>query len=72
MLKKLVYARARIWGDEAYACNILSHDVTDGVFYADCESIMTTLRLTEKNYEKVLNEMFYDYCVEKASYMGVS
>lgn len=72
MLKKFVDYKNRIWGDEAHACNILSYDVSQGVFYADCESTMTTLRLTEKNYERVLNDMFYDYCVENAHWMGVS
>jgi hypothetical protein len=33
---------------------------------------MEEKRLTESNYERVLNDMFYDYCVENASYMGVS
>jgi hypothetical protein len=28
--------------------------------------------LTDRNYLEVLNDMFYDYCVENASWMGVS
>jgi len=28
--------------------------------------------LTDTNYREVLNDMFYDYCVENASWMGVS
>jgi len=28
--------------------------------------------LTEKNHLEVLNDMFYDYCVENAAWMGVS
>lgn len=72
MLKKFVDYKNRIWGDDAHACNIKIQDISSGVFYADCESTLTTLRLTEKNYKRVLDQMFYDYCVENASYMGVS
>jgi hypothetical protein len=28
--------------------------------------------LNDKNYERVLNDMFYDYCCENADWMGVS
>jgi hypothetical protein len=28
--------------------------------------------LSDRNCDAVLNDMFYDYCVENASYMGVS
>lgn len=72
MLKKFVDYKNRIWGDERHACNILIQDISASVYYADCESTMTTLRLTEQNYKRVLDQMFYDYCVENASYMGVS
>lgn len=77
MLKKFVDAKARIWGSEAYACTIVFDCVnqavrSEGKFYAECESTISRRRLTEENHEEVLNDMFYDYCVEKASYMGVS
>jgi hypothetical protein len=72
MLKKFSDARARIWGNEAHACNIIIQDIFAGAYYADCEATMVTRRLTDSNYEEVLNDMFYDYCVENASYMGVS
>lgn len=71
MLKKFVDAKARIWGSEAYACTI-SYEVAKQKFFAECESTMSHRRLTDSNYEEVLNDMFYDYCVENASYMGVS
>lgn len=72
MLKKFVEYKNRVWGDECHACNILIQDIYAGVYYADCESTMTTLRLNEQNYKRVLDQMFYDYCMENASYMGVS
>jgi hypothetical protein len=71
MLKKFVDAKARIWGSEAYACTIV-FEVAKYKFYAECEDILARRLLTDNNYEEVLNDMFYDYCVEKASYMGVS
>lgn len=33
---------------------------------------MERCRLTENNYEEVLNDMFYDYCIENANWMGAS
>ena len=71
MLKKFIDAKARIWGSESYACTIV-YEVSTQRFYAECDSIMTQKRLTDKNYLEVLNDMFYDYCVENASWMGVS
>ncbi len=71
MMKKFVDAKARIWGSEAYACTIV-YEVATQRFYAECDSICESKRLTESNYDRVLNDMFYDYCVENASYMGVS
>jgi hypothetical protein len=71
MLKKLVNAKARIWGSEAHACTII-YEVSTGKFFAECASPVAHRRLTDSNYEEVLNDMFYDYCVENASYMGVS
>ena len=71
MLKKFADCKSRIWGSESYACTIV-YEVSTGKFFAECDSIMAHRRLTEKNYEEVLNDMFYDYCVENASWMGVS
>jgi len=71
MLKKFADAKAKIWGSEAYACTIV-YEVSTGQFFAECESTMTTLKLTKQNYKRVLDQMFYDYCVENASWMRVS
>jgi hypothetical protein len=71
MLKKFVDCKARIWGSESHACRIV-YEVAAGRYYAECESTLDQKRLTESNYERVLNDMFYDYCVENASWMGVS
>lgn len=71
MLKKFVDAKARIWGSEAYACTIC-FEVGSGKYFAECDSTLSRRRLTEKNYEEVLNDMFYDYCCEHADMMGVS
>mgnify|MGYP003336830098 CR=1 FL=1 len=71
MLKKFSDVRARIWGSESFACTIV-YEVSTGKFFAECDSVMAHRRLTEENHEEVLNDMFYDYCVENASYMGVS
>ena len=75
MLKKLEDARNRIWGDEARACNIgFRISSLDGKprYYAECESTLGYAELSDRNCDAVLNDMFYDYCVENASYMGVS
>ena len=71
MLKKFVDCKARIWGSESYACTIV-YEVAKQLFFAECDSTMSRRRLTDSNYEEVLNDMFYDYCVENAGYMGVS
>lgn len=70
-MKKFCDARARIWGSESYACSIIFHPM-ENKYYAECDSSMESRRLTEKNYLEVLNDMFYNYCVENAAYMGVS
>ena len=75
MFKKFSDIRSRIWGDEANACNItFKVSELDGKvrYYAECDSILERRRLTDSNCEEVLNDMFYDYCVENASWMGVS
>ena len=61
--------RARIWGDESHACTII-YEVGTHKYRAICGNDSRVLN--EKNYERVLNDMFYDYCVENASWMGVS
>jgi len=69
MMKKFSDAKARIWGCEAHRCTI-GYEPMANRYYAETE--LDRKRLTDKNYERVLNDMFYDYCVENASYMGVS
>lgn len=69
MLKMFVDTKARIWGCESYACSIV-YEVSTGRYYAQTES--DSKRLTIENYERVLNDMFYDYCVANSDYMGVS
>ena len=68
MLKKFVNCKNRIWGSESYACTIVWEP--SGTFRAECG--IDSRILNAKNYERVLNDMFYDYCVENASAMGVS
>lgn len=73
--KMISDAKARIWGSESHRLTIVYEvSAKDGSekFYAECEDILTTKRLTLSNYERVLNDMFYDFCVENASWMGVS
>ncbi|NDB60068.1 hypothetical protein EB001_16705 [bacterium] len=70
MLKKFVDAKARIWGSESHACTIV-YEVSTGKFFAE-RGELDYRHLTEKNHLEVLNDMFYDYCVENASWMGVS
>jgi hypothetical protein len=62
-------AKAQIWGDESHACTIV-YEIGKHKYRATCGD--DSRILNEKNYERVLNDMFYDYCVENASYMGVS
>lgn len=71
MLKKFVDTKAQIWGSESHACTIV-YEVATKRYLAVCDEIGEEKILTEKNYERVLNDLFYDYCVEKASWMGVS
>ena len=69
MLKTFVDAKARIWGSESHACTIV-YEVSTQRFYAECG--IEIKRLNEKNFERVLNDMFYDYCCKNADFMGVS
>lgn len=62
-------AKARIWGDESHSCTII-YELSTKKYFA--ESGVERRRLTEKNHEEVLNDMFYNYCIENASWMGVS
>lgn len=71
MLVKFLNCKNQIWGDECGACDI-AYEVSDGKFFAECAFTMQRRRLTKDNYEEVLNDMFYDYCVENANWMGVS
>lgn len=60
----------QIWGSESHMVTLLLS--VDGKLFAECETILGRRRLTDSNYEEVLNDMFYDYCCENADYMGVS
>lgn len=62
-------AKAQIWGDESHACTIV-YEIGKHKYRATCG--LDSRILNEKNYERVLNDMFYDYCVENADWMGVS
>ena len=67
---KIRDAIRQIWESESHAISFLA--TPDGKIYAECESTMDRRRLTDSNYREQLNDMFYDYCVENASWMGVS
>lgn len=71
MMKMFCDVRNRIWGDESHACVIVNYPMMNR-YVAKCESTGEEKRLTEKNYQRVLDEMFYDYCCENADWMGVS
>lgn len=71
MLKMFVDTKARIWGSESYACTIV-YEVSTGRYFAECESTLESRILTKENYLEKLNDMFYNYCMKNASYMGVS
>lgn len=60
----------QIWGSESHQISLLL--TSNGTLYAECESTMDRRRLTDSNYREVLNDMFYDYCVANAAWMGVS
>ena len=67
---KIKDALTQIWGSESH--NVQFIGMADGKLYAYCAEIAQAKRLTDLNYRNVLNDMFYDYCVEKAAWMGVS
>ena len=62
MFSKFLNYKNRVWGSESHACLIVYY-VDSGAFYAECGSTTTMLRLTQQNYKRVLDQMFYDYCV---------
>lgn len=62
-------AKAQIWGDESHNCSII-FEVSTGKYRAECG--VDSRVLNDKNYDRVLNDMFYDFCVENADWMGVS
>lgn len=67
--KDYIAAKVRIWGDDAVYCAI----GFDGKkYFADCGVTLDRRVINESNYLDVLNDMFYDYCVENAEWMGVS
>lgn len=63
-------AKAQIWGYESQHCTIVQ-DVSSGKFYAECDEILSRRALNSDNYVQVLNDMFCDYCTEKAAWMGM-
>ena len=67
---KIQDAIAQIWGSESHEISLVG--LANGTLYAECGSTAQCRRLTDLNYRNVLNDMFYDYCVENASWMGVS
>jgi hypothetical protein len=67
---KINNALKMIWGSETY--NVVLLYTADGKLFAECEATNDRRRLTESNYEEMLNDMFYNFCMEKASWMGVS
>lgn len=61
--------KIKIWGDESDQCSIV---LEEGSYYAECEYTLGRRLLTKQNYFDIFNEMFYDYCLENGSWMGVS
>ena len=68
--QKIKNELVQIWGSESHNVSLIQ--LADGKVYAECAETLQCRRLTDLNYSNVLNDMFYDYCVEKASWMGVS
>ena len=74
IIKKFMDCKAHIWHHESYACTIVYDGRnkaihSEGVYYAECDLTGDKMVLTEKNCEQVLNDMYYNYCVERASSM---
>jgi hypothetical protein len=71
--KMISDAVAQIWASESNNVTIIyGVSCRDGSedFQAECG--IDRRRLTARNYREVLNDMFYDYCCENASWMGMS
>lgn len=68
--QKYKNALEQIWGSESYNVSFLL--TTQGVLYAECGFNGDRRRLTDSNYRDILNDMFYTYCVDNKSWMGVS
>lgn len=69
MIAKIQKIAEKVWGSEIGMLKMIEDN---GRVYAECETTLDRRSLTEKNCEEVLNDMFYDYCVENADWMGVS
>jgi len=61
---KIQEAIRQIWGSESHNVSVLL-DV-HGRFHAECETTYQRRRLSEPTYIETLNDMFCDYCTEKA------
>ena len=75
MLKLFSDMRRKIWGFDACECKIeIEWSTLQGkpVYYAVCESTLARRRLSDTNCEDVLNELFWDFCMRNADWMGVS
>lgn len=76
ILKNMIDTKNAIWGDEAHHCQIVQDTVNVAIrgearVFAECDLTGDRRMLTENNFADVLNDMFYDYCVEDAAWMGV-
>jgi hypothetical protein len=60
----------QIWTSESHNVSLIL--TADGKLYAECESTFDRRRITNSNCYEILNDMFYNYCLENASWMGVS
>lgn len=69
-INKFRDALKQIWGSESHKVIFIA--TPDGRLYAECDFTLDRRRLTDSNYREILNDMFCDYCVENAAWMGVS
>lgn len=70
-INQLNNIKSRIWADLSHEVSIIYYPRLNR-FVAKCDAIMEEKRITLNTAERVLNDMFYDYCVESADWMGVS
>lgn len=70
-INQLNNIKSRIWADNSHEVSIVYYPMLDR-YVAKCDAIMTEKRITLNTAERVLNDMFYDFCVENADWMGVS